>query len=155
MVLLRVAAAVYFLAHLLVAAAPVVMLASGITISHMASNTHEQTLIAASNYASTLMLLQRFGEVKSLLRKTIPVARRIFGEVDSTTLRMQMGYARALFRADNAALGDILAAVETLEETTRTARRVLGSAHPLTGGIEETLRRSQAVLAFHDAAEEA
>ena len=32
-VLLRVAAAVYFLAHLLVAAAPVVMLASGITVS--------------------------------------------------------------------------------------------------------------------------
>ena len=103
-------------------------------------------IIAASNYASTLMLLQRFGEVKSLLRKTIPVARRIFGEVDSTTLRMQMGYARALFRADNAALGDILAAVETLEETTRTARRVLGGAHPVATGIEICLRDARAAL---------
>ena len=37
-ILLRVAAAVYFLTHLLVAAAPVVMLASGITVSQMASN---------------------------------------------------------------------------------------------------------------------
>ena len=33
-VLLRVAAAVYFLAHLLVAAAPVVMLARRVTVSH-------------------------------------------------------------------------------------------------------------------------
>ena len=37
-ILLRVATAVYFLAHLLVAAAPVVMLASGITIDIL-SNT--------------------------------------------------------------------------------------------------------------------
>ena len=36
MVLFRVAAAVYFLAHLLVAAAPVVMLASVITVSRTA-----------------------------------------------------------------------------------------------------------------------
>ena len=38
-VLLRVAAAVYFLTHLLVAAAPVVMLASLIAVSGLASNT--------------------------------------------------------------------------------------------------------------------
>ena len=38
-VLLRVAAAVYFLAHLLVAAAPVVMLAGRVTIANFTSNT--------------------------------------------------------------------------------------------------------------------
>ena len=37
-VLLRVAAAVYFLTHLLVAAAPVVMLASFVAVSRLASN---------------------------------------------------------------------------------------------------------------------
>ena len=37
-VLLRVAAAVYFLTHLLVAAAPVVMLASGVAVARFASN---------------------------------------------------------------------------------------------------------------------
>ena len=37
-ILFCVAAAVYFLTHLLVAAAPVVMLASGLTIPCMASN---------------------------------------------------------------------------------------------------------------------
>ena len=54
-----------------------------------------------------------------------------------------------------ATLDSVREAKTMLEETAPTARRVLGSAHPLTGGIEETLRRSQAVLAFHDAAEEA
>ena len=38
MVLLRVAAAVYFLTHLLVAAAPVVMLASRVTVAGPTSN---------------------------------------------------------------------------------------------------------------------
>ena len=38
-ILLCVAAAVYLLTHLLVAAAPVVMLASGITIASLTSNT--------------------------------------------------------------------------------------------------------------------
>ena len=37
-VLLRVAAAVYFLTHLLVAAAPVVMLAGRVTVARMTSN---------------------------------------------------------------------------------------------------------------------
>ena len=43
-VLLRVAAAVYFLADLLVAAAPVVMLASGVTIARPTSNTSRRVV---------------------------------------------------------------------------------------------------------------
>ena len=43
-VLFRVAAAVYFLTHLLVAAAPVVHLASFVTISHMASHASRRVV---------------------------------------------------------------------------------------------------------------
>ena len=43
-VLLRVAAAVYFLAHLLVAAAPVVMLASGVAIAQLTSNASRRVV---------------------------------------------------------------------------------------------------------------
>ena len=43
-VLLRVAAAVYFLTHLLVAAAPVVHLASLVTVSHMTSNASRRVV---------------------------------------------------------------------------------------------------------------
>ena len=43
------------------------------------------------NYAISLLPLDRFEEVKSLLRKTIPMARRVLGESDETTLRMRYG----------------------------------------------------------------
>ena len=45
-----------------------------------------------------------------------------------------------------AALGDIREAVTTLEDTARTARRVLGGAHPFTAGIEQALRKARAAL---------
>ena len=45
-----------------------------------------------------------------------------------------------------ATLDDLHEAVNTLEETERTARRVFGGAHPLTEGIGEDLERSRAAL---------
>ena len=104
------------------------------------------TLLAASNYASSLMLLRRFGEVKSLFRKTMPVARRVFGEVDSTTLRMRTGYATALYLDSGATLDDLREAVTIYEDTGRTARQVLGGAHPTTAQIERSLQWARAAL---------
>ena len=49
------------------------------------------------------------------------------------TLTMRWNYARALWNDDGATPDDLREAVTTLEETARTARRVLGGAHPLTG----------------------
>jgi hypothetical protein len=49
-------------------------------------------------------------------------------------------------QADGATLDDLREGVNTLEETARTARRVLGSAHPLFGMIERDLRKSRAAL---------
>ena len=57
-----------------------------------------------------------------------------------------MNYARALYEDPAATLDDLREAVATLEETERIARRVFGGAHPLTGGIEETLRDARAAL---------
>ena len=45
-----------------------------------------------------------------------------------------------------ATLDDLREAVTTLENTERIARRVLGSAHPLTTEVERELRKSRAVL---------
>ena len=47
-------------------------------------------------------------------------------------------------------LDDLREAVATLEETTRTARRVLGGAHPLTMEIKKSLRGSRAALAARE-----
>jgi hypothetical protein len=57
-------------------------------------------------------------------------------------------YAEALYRDPSAKLGDVREAVKTLEGTERTARRVLGGAHPLTTGIGISLRNARAALAL-------
>ena len=55
---------------------------------------NERTLISANNYASTLVTLERFEEAKSVLRKTMPVARRVLGEGNDLTLRLRWNYAK-------------------------------------------------------------
>ena len=47
---------------------------------------------------------------------------------------------------DGATLDNLREAVTTLEETERTARRVLGGAHPLMYTIELCLRNARAAL---------
>ena len=64
------------------------------------------------------------------MRKTVPVARRVLGERHDLTLRMRWHYAMALYKDAGATLDDLREAVATLEDTERTARRVLGGAHP-------------------------
>ena len=101
-----------------------------------------ETLVAANNYASSLVDLRRFEEVKSLLRKTMPVARRVLGENDETTIRMQWTCGKALYLDANATLDDLRKAVTLLEEA--PARRVLGGVHPLTTAIEGDLPNARA-----------
>ena len=45
---------------------------------------HHDTFIAANNYALSLGFSTALRRSKSLLRKTMPVARRILGESDDT-----------------------------------------------------------------------
>ena len=113
---------------------------------NLCGEENENTLMAASNYANLLIRLRRFEEGHSLLRKTIRVARRVRGDNDYQVLRMRPVYAVALYQNDGATLNDIREAVATLEDTQRTARRVLGSAHPLFGLIERDLQKARAAL---------
>ena len=102
--------------------------------------------IAANNYAASLVDLKRFEEARSLLRKTMPMARRVLGGSDDLTLRMRLIYARALYRDDAATLDDLREAVTTLEDTVRIRRRVFGGTNPLTVGVERSLRAARAAL---------
>ena len=61
-------------------------------------------------------------------------------------VRMKWIYGQALYRDDSASLDDLREAVTTLEETARTARRVLGAAHPITLNIEDALLEARAAL---------
>ena len=80
----------------------------------------------------------------------MPVAQRILGESSDVTLRSRFLYALALYRDPGATLDDLREAVTTLEETARTARRVLGGAHPMTGAVESKMRDAQAALRFRE-----
>ena len=95
--------------------------------------------------------LQSFKETKSLMRKTIPVARRVLGISNDFTLRMRWTYGRAIHKDPAATLDDLREAVTTLEDTERTARRVLGGAHPTTKEVEARLQKARATLRAREA----
>ena len=59
---------------------------------------------------------------------------------------MRWIYARAIYMDDDATLDDLREAMTTLEDAERIARRVLGGAHPVTMGIEVSLRNARAAL---------
>jgi len=107
---------------------------------------HEKTLIAANNYANSLVQLKRFEEAKALVLKTMPVARRVIGDDHNLTLKLRWAYAEVLYKDDAATLADLREAVTTLEDIERIARRVLGGAHPTTEGIEDELQDVRAAL---------
>jgi tetratricopeptide (TPR) repeat protein len=107
---------------------------------------HPQTLLAANNYADSLNSLHRFEEAKSLLRKEIPVARRVLGEGHRLALKMRWIYAEALYKDGSATLDELREAVTMLEDSARIARRVLGGAHPITTGIEGEVEDARAAL---------
>ena len=107
---------------------------------------NENTILAANNYAVSLNELKRFGEARSLLRKSMPMAQRVLGENNELTLRMRWAYATALCRDPSATLDDLRESATTLAETAPTARRVLGSAHPLAMSIERSLRDARVAL---------
>ena len=112
---------------------------------------HGHTLHAAYNYAGSLVDLERFAEAKALLRKLIPVARRVLGENQGLTLDMRWNYAAALCKDPAATLDDLREAVTTLEEAERAKRRVLGGDHPVTTKIERDLRNLRAKLRAREA----
>ena len=102
--------------------------------------------MASNNYALSLIKLQRFGEARSLLRKTVLVARRVHGDNQELVTSLRRNYARVLYDDPGATLDDMREAVTTLEELERIARRVLGGAHPLTTNIGTNLRDARAAL---------
>jgi hypothetical protein len=108
------------------------------------------TLAEAINYSSLLISLRRYEETKLLMRRTLPVARRVLGESHGFTLKLRWNYAQTLSEDSAATLDDLREAVTTYEETTRTARRVLGGAHPDVVNIERALRRSREVLSARE-----
>jgi len=112
---------------------------------------HTKTLEAANNYAASLKDLRRFEEAKALLRKTMPLARRVLGNDHRITLVMRQTYAQTIYKDYGATLDDLHEAVTTLEEIEPIARRVLGGLHPTAVSIEYHLQNARATLRAREA----
>ena len=108
-------------------------------------NEEKNTITSAMNYAISLFGLLHFDEAKSVLREMLPVARRVLGENSVEALKMRSMHASALYKVADT-LDDLREAVNTIEETVPTTRRVLGGAHPLVRVVEEDLQKARAAL---------
>ena len=64
---------------------------------------------------------------------------------------MRWTYAKALYMDPAATLDNLREAVTTLDELTRTARRIFGGAHPITNGFETSLHNARITLREQDA----
>ena len=113
---------------------------------HWRRGQEQFDMVSRPNYAVTLIALRRFEDVKSLLRKMIPVARRVAGDNDEVTFKMRCIYAQALYKDSGSTLDDLRESVATLEDVVPRAQRVQGGAHPQVVIIEEALRNSRTAL---------
>ena len=85
-------------------------------------------------------------EARALLRKTLPVARRVTRDSSELSIRMRTAYALALYTDTAATLDDLREAVTTLEDAARIARPVFGGTHPIVVGIERDMKEAQVTL---------
>ena len=85
------------------------------------------------------------------MRKMIPVARRVLGSCHIDTLKLNWLLARARYQDPSATPDDLRESLTMLEDTARTARRVLGGAHPLTKGADCELHKARATLEVREA----
>jgi hypothetical protein len=99
---------------------------------------HEQTLAAASNYALSLLDLRHFKEAKKVLRKVMPVARRVLGTEHHLTFSLREDLCRATLDGDSSA-NEKRDALKMLEDTLGVMRRVLGPQHPDTQRVQRNL----------------
>ena len=108
--------------------------------------------ISVGNLTEILIAAREFEEAQSLAREKLPEIIDRHGPDDILTLEVRTWYARALFRAGDAAEDDVSEAEEVLEDVWRRSRRVLGDSHPDTERAREFLEEVRS--AHVDAAEE-
>ena len=108
---------------------------------------HPDTLREANNYAVVLLRLERHAEAKPILYNAIPNARRMLGAEHDLTLNFRDIYAQCLYRDDNASRGDVVEAIEILEDVQRRARRVFGPGHPNWESLPRDLMAAREKLA--------
>jgi tetratricopeptide (TPR) repeat protein len=111
---------------------------------------HYDTLLAANNYAASLVELERFKEAKKLMRKTMPVARRALSDEHDLTLNLRKVYAESLYLDASATRGDVAQAVAIYEDILPRVRRIFGKDHPNWRHFPKLLEGAREKLASFD-----
>ena len=97
----------------------------------------EDAILDAEKLVESLIEANLFKEAMSLLRDTIPTARRVLGEENDLTLCLRSHYACAISYDTNSSRARVHKAVAILKDVLQTSRRVFGNQHPI---VEEFLR---------------
>ena len=94
--------------------------------------SHPETVRAGFTRAITLVNHGQFKLAKTFMRETdlITIFQRTYGADNPWTFQARGVYADALVRSYDTTPDDLREAVNILEDSTRRARRVLGTSHP-------------------------
>ena len=98
-----------------------------------------------SNYAQTLIRVERFADARAVGREIVQWAHR---NPDSPhSFHIVKALMDSLYKDPNASADDLREAVEVFENIPATSSRVLGSAHPDTKNYEKALAKARKALA--------
>ncbi len=117
----------------------------------LSGEEHDETIREALCLAHVLVDSSRFEDARALMRKFLPVVRRVLGASHDYTLKIRTAYGEAVYMDAAATLDDLREAVTTLEDAERIARRVLGGAHPTVAEVERGLIALRTMLRAREA----
>ena len=100
-----------------------------------------------TNLGESLVHTSHFTEARSLMRKHLPIARRVVGPDHEITYGIIETLAGAMFQNALAPRKDLVEATEMLTKQLKRLRQVLGAAHPDTQRHEGYLKHIQERLA--------
>ena len=89
--------------------------------------------------------MEKYAEVRSLLRKAIPESKRSLGPDHFTTLEMVRYFARAVLN-DQTTSDEKLEATSMLEDATRRMRFICGTSHPQTRCFEFESKQAREIV---------
>ena len=91
---------------------------------------------------------------ENALRHGSPFAQQRLGFFEAPQIKKidcRWHFGQALYKDDRATLDDLHEAVNTMEDTVRTARRVLGSDYPIVSIMENGLDEARAARRTREA----
>lgn len=103
-----------------------------------------------SNYAQTLIRVERFADAQAIGREIVQWAHR---NPDSPhSFHIAKALMDSLYKDPNASVDDLREAVEVFENIPATSSRVLGTGHPDTKNYEKALAKAKKALAEKNSA---